>query len=160
MVWVYYLNPPASSADVVCTVSANSVGKTVIVEAWDGVDQATPYGDLTATADNAGGGNSDPNVLTVTATSGKIITDCYYQWQTATGGTFSQSQTLIQGSATLNHGGGANTCCVGSSYITSDGSVDMTWDSTAAANDTWCMYAIAFIAAATGTNNQLAWIRA
>jgi hypothetical protein len=121
----------------------------MIVEAWDGVNQITPYGDLTFTADDTGGSNSDPHVMTVTAAVRKIITDCYYMWSnTASGPTIGGDQTSIE-SIIMDHGGGGPTACFGSSYSISDGSVDHSWDSAATATSNWCMYAISLNAVTT-----------
>lgn len=144
--WFYILDPPASAADVVVTLSGASFDFFVIVEAWDGVDQTTPYDNLTATADNTGQ-TAVPASLTVSSASGDVVTDCYYQWQCTSPPadlTVGADQTSIQELEGSSNNGGA----MASSYQAGAASVDMEW--TNEAGSQWIAYAISLKPASGG----------
>lgn len=151
LAWFYYLNPPASAANVVATIGGGGTpfDVYVIAEAYDGVDQATPYDNLTFTADDEGQ-TAVPANLTVTSATGELVVDCYYQWVATT-----QPSTVTVGAGQTSiqelEGVSANGGLMASSYEAGDASVAMGWSNAAGAN--WVMYAISLNAAGGGDAN-------
>jgi hypothetical protein len=153
--WFYILDPPASAADVVVTTSAASFDFFIIVEAWSDVDQSTPYGSLTFTADGTGQ-TAVPAALNVSSATGEVVTDCYYQWQCT-----SPPATLDVGAGQTSivelEGSSSNGAAMASSYRAGAASVDMGW--TNEAGSQWIMYAISIKPAGGGPTFQPAWAR-
>lgn len=145
--WFYYLNPPASSADIVVTPSASVFNFFVEVEAWSGVDQTTPYENLTFTADGQENDGDLTPELTVTSATGDVVVDGLYLWvsnTTPADATPGAGQTEIQA---LDNGGDS---WMGASYEAGAASVNMAWTPNATTNLRHAMYALSLNAAAGG----------
>jgi hypothetical protein len=139
----YYLIAPATSAAAASiTWSAASIDRAIIVQAWSGVDQGTPYSNLAATADGAGQ-SADPSSQDITTTSDGVGTDVYYAWSGGLGQTATPTQTTIE----EVENAGTNGFVVGTSYAAGTGSaVTFSWD--ASGTPTYAWYGINLNAAA------------
>lgn len=145
----YYLDPPASAADVVVSLSGTGSTFDVFVEAeaWSGVDQTTPYENLTATADDEGQ-TASPASISVASEAGSAVKDAYYQWDNGEGTTAVITVGAGQTSIQELEGNSGNGACFGASYEAGAASVTMSWDNSDSASPQWCMYAISLNAAA------------
>lgn len=140
--WFYYLNPPTTTENVVVSMSGSSFDRVIIVEAWDDVDQVTPYEGLTFTADGAAQG-TDPATLSVSSSAGRVVSDGIYIWGNQIGASATATANGTgQTEAANDMVGSANGAGIASSYIAGAGSVTFSWDLTNSASYSWCMYAI------------------
>lgn len=145
--WYYILDPAASSTTITVNFSGNTIDRFIIVEAWSGVDQVTPYSNFTNTADNTGGG-AGTKEITVSSGSGSVVTDSFYMWA-GDGGTETCTPDGSQTSIKELEGSSSNGAVFGASYEAGAASVAMTW-TTSAVSSNWAMYGASLNAAAGG----------